>query len=77
MLAAVERLSGGDVDLDALPDTGSLREDMVAMILPQSEEEQRPRPCLLHRDPPVPLDHWPPRRRPKHGFRSIAAGGTT
>ena len=41
VLAAVEQLSHGDVDLDQLPDTGSLRGDMAAMILPQTEEEQQ------------------------------------
>lgn len=41
VLAAVEQLSGGDVDLDALPDTGSLREDMAAMILTETEHEQQ------------------------------------
>ncbi len=41
VLAAVEQLSHTDVDLDALPDTGSLREDMAAMILTETEEEQQ------------------------------------
>lgn len=47
VLAAVERLGGDDVDLEALPDTGSLREDMVAMILPQTEEETHFRTRVL------------------------------
>jgi AcrR family transcriptional regulator len=41
VLAAVEQLSHGDVGLDQLPDSGSLRGDMVAMILPQTEEEEQ------------------------------------
>lgn len=41
VLAAVEQLSKVDVDLDALPDTGSLRGDMAAMILTETEEEQQ------------------------------------
>ncbi|HWE09250.1 MAG TPA: TetR/AcrR family transcriptional regulator [Solirubrobacteraceae bacterium] len=43
VLAAVERMSRDDVNLDQLPDTGSLRGDIVAMILPLSEEEQQVR----------------------------------
>lgn len=39
VLAAVERLATGDVDASALPDTGDLRADLVAMVLPQSEQE--------------------------------------
>jgi AcrR family transcriptional regulator len=41
VLDAVAHLSQGDVELDALPNTGSLRGDMVAMILPQSEQDER------------------------------------
>jgi Tetracyclin repressor-like, C-terminal domain len=41
VLAAVEQLSQGDVNLDALPDTGNLRDDMAAMILTETEEEQQ------------------------------------
>lgn len=41
VLAAVERLSRVDVDLDHLPDTGGLREDLVSMILTQTDEEQQ------------------------------------
>lgn len=41
VLDAVHQLGQGDVDFDQLPDTGNLREDMVAMILPQTDEEQR------------------------------------
>lgn len=44
---AVERSSRADVDLEHLPDTGSLREDMVAMILPLSDEEQQFRMKIL------------------------------
>ncbi|MGF7234042.1 MAG: TetR-like C-terminal domain-containing protein, partial [Frankia sp.] len=40
VLGAVARLSQSDVDPDQLPDTGSLREDLAAMILPQTSEEQ-------------------------------------
>lgn len=43
VLAAVERMSRDDVDLEELPDTGSLRADMVAMILPLTDEEQQVR----------------------------------
>lgn len=41
VLAAVARMSRDDVSLEALPDTGSLREDIVAMILPLSDAEQQ------------------------------------
>ena len=41
VLAAAKQLSHSDVGLDQLPDTGSLRGDMVAMILPQTEEEEQ------------------------------------
>ena len=47
VLDAVRRLSQGDVGLHDLPDTGSLREDMVAMVLPQSEAEQHYRMRVL------------------------------
>ena len=40
VLAAVRRLSGGDVDPHRLPDTGDLRCDLVAMVLPLGEAEQ-------------------------------------
>lgn len=43
VLAAVQRMSRDDVDLEALPDTGSLRGDIVAMILPLTDEEQQVR----------------------------------
>lgn len=43
VLEAVARMSRGDAGLDELPDTGSLREDMTAMILPLSDEEQQVR----------------------------------
>ena len=47
VLEAVRRLSGGDVDPDALPDTGDLRADLVAMVLPVSEAEQDYRMRIL------------------------------
>lgn len=47
VLEAVRRLAQGDVSLDDLPDTGSLREDLVAMVLPQSEQEQAYRTRVL------------------------------
>lgn len=47
VLAAVERLSRADVGVDDLPDTGDLREDLVAMILPQTEEDERFRMRVL------------------------------
>lgn len=43
VLAAVARMSHDDVNLEELPDTGTLRGDMVAMILPLSDEEQQVR----------------------------------
>lgn len=43
VLDAVARLSQTDVESDQLPDTGSLREDLVAMIRPQTDEEQQVR----------------------------------
>lgn len=47
VLEAVHRLSQDDVGLDQLPDTGSLRGDLVAMVLPQSEQEQQYRLRIL------------------------------
>jgi AcrR family transcriptional regulator len=47
VLDAVARMSRTDVDLDQLPDTGSLREDMIATILPQTIEEQQLRIQVL------------------------------
>jgi AcrR family transcriptional regulator len=47
VLDAVQRLSQGDVGLDDLPDTGSLRGDMAAMVLPQTEQEQQYRMRVL------------------------------
>lgn len=47
VLDAVAHLSRGDVALDALPDTGSLRGDLVAMVLPPSEEDERFRMRVL------------------------------
>ena len=41
ILDAVRRLSEGDVDPSDLPDTGQLRDDLVAIVLAQSEEEQQ------------------------------------
>ncbi len=43
VLEAVSRMSRDDVGLDQLPDTGSLRGDMIAMILPLGDEEQQVR----------------------------------
>jgi AcrR family transcriptional regulator len=43
VLDAVSRMSQGDVDLARLPDTGSLRGDMAAMILPLDDQEQQVR----------------------------------
>jgi AcrR family transcriptional regulator len=43
VLEAVARLSRADVNHGDLPDTGSLRGDMTAMILPLSDEEQQVR----------------------------------
>lgn len=40
VLGAVSRLSQGDVDLEQLPDTGTLRGDIVAMIRPFDDEQQ-------------------------------------
>ncbi|MBV9792499.1 MAG: TetR/AcrR family transcriptional regulator [Actinobacteria bacterium] len=41
VLEAVSRLSHGDVQLDQLPDTGSLRGDLTAMIVPFDDEQQQ------------------------------------
>lgn len=41
VLDAVRRLSDGDVDPGDLPNTGRLRDDLVALVLVQSEEEQQ------------------------------------
>ncbi len=43
VLDAVARMSQSDVELDRLPDTGSLRGDLTAMILPLDDEEQQVR----------------------------------
>jgi AcrR family transcriptional regulator len=43
VLDAVGRMSRDDVSLDQLPNTGSLRGDMAAMILPLSDQEQQVR----------------------------------
>lgn len=43
VLEAVARMSRDDVDVDRLPDTGSLRGNITAMILPLSDEEQQVR----------------------------------
>ena len=48
VLDAVARMGRTDAGLDQLPDTGSLREDMIATILPQTTQEQElrsPRPA--------------------------------
>lgn len=47
VLDAVGRLSQGDVASQALPDSGTLRTDLVAMILPQDEAEQQYRMQVL------------------------------
>lgn len=47
VLDAVRALSQADVDPGHLPDTGSLREDLVAMVLPQTEQEQHHRMRVL------------------------------
>jgi AcrR family transcriptional regulator len=47
VLDAVARMSRTDAGLDQLPDTGTLREDMIAMILPQTIEEQQLRIQVL------------------------------
>ena len=41
VLDAVARISHGDVNLGQLPDTGSLRGDMTAMIVPFDDEQQQ------------------------------------
>lgn len=43
VLEAVSRMSRGDVDLEHLPDTGSLRGDMTAMIRPFDDAQQQVR----------------------------------
>ena len=43
VLAAVRRMNAVDIDLDDLPDTGTLRGDMVAAIVPETFEEQQRR----------------------------------
>lgn len=40
---AVSRMSGDDVDLAKLPDTGTLRGDLLAMVRPFDEEQQQVR----------------------------------
>jgi AcrR family transcriptional regulator len=47
VLAAAARLSETDVGLDQLPDTGSLRGDVVAMFVPDTVEEQQLRLRVL------------------------------
>lgn len=41
VVAALARLGENDVDLTELPDTGSLRGDMAAMVLPHTAQEQQ------------------------------------
>lgn len=41
VLAAVSRMSRADADLEQLPDTGTLRGDMLAMVRPLDEEQQQ------------------------------------
>ena len=43
VLAAVARMSRDDVNLEDVPDTGTLRGDIVAMMLPLSDSEQQVR----------------------------------
>jgi AcrR family transcriptional regulator len=43
VLEAVSRMSHSDVNLDQLPDTGSLRGDMTAMIVSFDDEQQQVR----------------------------------
>ena len=43
ILAAVAHMSRGDVDQGELPDTGTFRDDMVAMILPLDDAQQQMR----------------------------------
>lgn len=43
VLEAVSRMSHSDVDLAQLPDTGTLRGDMTAMILPLDDRQQQVR----------------------------------
>src|SRR4051812_26962749 len=41
VIAAVSRMSSGDVDAANLPDTGTLRGDLTAMIRPFDDEQQQ------------------------------------
>ncbi len=43
VIAAVERLKRNQVDLDRLPDTGTIRGDLLALFKPDTAEEQRRR----------------------------------
>lgn len=43
VVAAVRRMSQADVDLEGLPDTGTLRGDLLAMIRPFDDEQQQVR----------------------------------
>jgi AcrR family transcriptional regulator len=43
VLAAVSRMSQADAGLEQLPDTGTLRGDMLAMVRPFDEEQQQVR----------------------------------
>lgn len=47
VLAAAARLSETDVGLDQLPDTGSLRGDVVAMFVPDTADDQQLRLKVL------------------------------
>ena len=40
ILDAVARMKGSAVDLEDLPDTGNLRDDLIALFRPQSAEEE-------------------------------------
>ena len=60
VLEAVSRMSHGDVNLDQLPDTGSLRGDMTAMIVPFDDEQQQVRIHAMACSPwPRPTRVWP------------------
>ncbi|MEV8378849.1 TetR/AcrR family transcriptional regulator C-terminal ligand-binding domain-containing protein [Kribbella sp. NPDC056861] len=47
VIDAVRHMARRDVDIDALPDTGSLRDDILALILPESLEETSKRLRIL------------------------------
>lgn len=47
VLEAMSRLDTGEVDVTALPDTGSLREDLLAFVRPQTPEQDARRIGIL------------------------------